>query len=311
MTSTADMAGHPDVAEISDLTEGLLSPSRTAAVRRHLDECELCTDVYASLEEIRALLGAVPSVQRMSDDVANRIDAALAAEALLDSSAPDHMDTPVLVGASQSLSARGDSDSAHVSRETSATADRPAGHARVRTTGPGRKDRKPAGRRRVAVLGSVFAVAALGFGAVMVATMNDGKPSETGANGRASAADTFSESGLQKQVADLLGKDERSQSATRPPRSIGILGDPGTDTASPKVFREPSVPDCIQKGIGRIDPALATKEGTYKGTPVLLVVLTDASDSAKVTAYIMDATCATKAPSTQAKVLLTKSYAQP
>jgi len=312
VTSTTDMAGHPDVAEISDLTEGLLPPSRTADVRRHLDECELCADVYASLEEIRGLLGAVPGAQRMPDDVAGRIDAALAAEALLDATTPDHTDTPVLVSASSSLSAQGDNDSAHVSRETSATADRPSGHARVTTTGPGRKDRKPAGRRRVAVLGSVFAVAALGFGAVMVATHNDGKPSDAEANGRQStAADTFSEGGLQKQVADLLGKKDRSGSSSGASHSFGIQGDPGTDTQSPKVFREFSVPDCIQKGIGRTDPALATKEGTYKGTPVLLVVLTDASDSAKVTAYIMDATCATKAPSTEAKVLLTKSYSQP
>ena len=55
MTSTTDTAGHPDVAEISDLTEGLLTTARTADVRRHLDECELCADVHASLEEIRGL----------------------------------------------------------------------------------------------------------------------------------------------------------------------------------------------------------------------------------------------------------------
>ncbi|MFJ4785998.1 anti-sigma factor family protein [Streptomyces sp. NPDC088794] len=314
MTSTTDMAGHPDVAEISDLTEGLLPPSRTADVRRHLDGCELCADVYASLEEIRGLLGTVPVAQRMPDDVAERIDAALAAEALLDASAPDHTDipaTPVLVGASSSLSTQGDSDSAHVSRETSATADRPAGHARVRTTGPGRKDRKSAGRRRVAVLGSVFAVAALGLGGVLVATHNDGKPSDTEANGRSTAADTFSEGGLQKQVADLLGKNDRSGSSSGTNHSFGIAGDPSADTVSPKIFNVPDVPACIQRGIGRSDAALATKQGTYKGTPVLLVVLTDASDSAKVTAYVVDATCATKAPSTQAKVLLTKSYAQP
>lgn len=89
MTSTTDTAGHPDVAEISDLTEGLLPPDRTAGVQRHLDECELCADVRASLEEIRGLLGTLPGSQRMPDDVASRIDAALAAEALLQATAPD------------------------------------------------------------------------------------------------------------------------------------------------------------------------------------------------------------------------------
>ena len=68
MTSTTDTAEHPDVAEISDLTEGLLPPSRTADVRRHLDECELCADVHASLEEIRGLLGTLPGPPRMPDD---------------------------------------------------------------------------------------------------------------------------------------------------------------------------------------------------------------------------------------------------
>ncbi|WP_373569073.1 anti-sigma factor family protein, partial [Streptomyces alfalfae] len=81
MTATTDSAGHPEVTEISDLTEGLLSPSRTSAVRRHLDGCELCADVYASLEEIRDTLGTLPEPPRMPADIAGRIDAALAAEA--------------------------------------------------------------------------------------------------------------------------------------------------------------------------------------------------------------------------------------
>ncbi|MFE4645751.1 anti-sigma factor family protein, partial [Streptomyces sp. NPDC056730] len=89
MTSTTDTAQHPDVSEISDLAEGLLSPSRSAAVRSHLDGCALCADVHDSLEEIRGLLGTLPGPPRMPADVAERIDAALAAEALLDATAPD------------------------------------------------------------------------------------------------------------------------------------------------------------------------------------------------------------------------------
>ncbi|GAA3226948.1 hypothetical protein GCM10020256_37830 [Streptomyces thermocoprophilus] len=84
MTSTTDTAGHPDVTEISDFAEGLLPPSRTADLRRHLDACDLCADVHSSLEEIRGLLGTLPGPPKMPDDVAQRIDAALAAEALLD-----------------------------------------------------------------------------------------------------------------------------------------------------------------------------------------------------------------------------------
>lgn len=123
MTSTADTTQHPDVSEISDLTEGVLSPPRTADVRRHVDSCELCSDVQASLEEIRSLLGSMPAPQTMPIDIADRIDAALADEARAVSTASD-VETDV-------------------SRETehAATvqdlADRPAGHSRA-ATGPGR-----------------------------------------------------------------------------------------------------------------------------------------------------------------------------
>ncbi|MGW1135967.1 zf-HC2 domain-containing protein, partial [Streptomyces zhihengii] len=88
MTSSTDADRHPDVSEISDLTEGLLPPSRAAELRRHLDDCPLCADVHASLEEIRGLLGTLPGAGRMPADVAGRIDAALAAEALLSATAP-------------------------------------------------------------------------------------------------------------------------------------------------------------------------------------------------------------------------------
>ncbi len=311
MTSTTDTAGHPDVAEISDLTEGLLPPSRTADLRRHLDECELCADVHASLEEIRGLLGTLPGPPRMPDDVAGRIDAALAAEALLNATSPDdHIDAaaPALVGASR---ADFDADDAtHVSRETSTAADRPAGRARTSTTGPGRKERARGGRRRAAVLGAVFTVAALGLGSVLVSTLNDGKPSGPTAQGRQTAtADTFSESTLERQVSGLLAKRQDSEDGSRGHSSMGMEG--GPSIASPKIFKQPTVPDCVRKGIGRNDAsALATEKGTYKGTDALLVVMPDTTDGTRVTAYIVDATCVTQAPSTPAKVLFTHSYPQ-
>ncbi|MCQ1576976.1 hypothetical protein NNW97_08645, partial [Streptomyces parvus] len=81
MTPTADTAQHPEVSEISDLAEGLLAPSRTAEVQQHLTECDLCAEVRDSLEEIRGLLGTMPDPEPMPEDIAARIDAALAAEA--------------------------------------------------------------------------------------------------------------------------------------------------------------------------------------------------------------------------------------
>lgn len=88
MTSTTGTDEHPEVSEISDLTEGLLSPARTAALRAHLESCTLCADVFASLEEIRGLLGTLPGPVSMPAEIAGRIDAVLAAEALLNAT-PD------------------------------------------------------------------------------------------------------------------------------------------------------------------------------------------------------------------------------
>ncbi|WP_367321991.1 hypothetical protein [Streptomyces sp. HUAS ZL42] len=307
MTSTTDTAGHPDVAEISDLTEGLLPPSRTADVRRHLDICELCADVHASLEEIRGLLGTLPGPPRMPADVAGRIDAALAAEALLSATSPGATDSGEPVGAAHSVS--GGHDSPRVSRETSTAADRPAGHARGSSTGPGRKDSRREKRRRTVVLGTAFTAAALGLGSVLLTSLMGGSSGPGAEGGQTTAADTFSAAQLEKQVTDLLGEGRSPGGGSRTPHSLGV--ERGVGTEKPKVLKQPTVPACVQNGIGRNDAALATKEGRYKGTHALLVVLPDASDSTRVTAYIVDATCVEHPSTSKAEVLLTDTYARP
>ncbi|NEC87757.1 hypothetical protein [Streptomyces sp. SID12501] len=288
MTSTTDTAGHPDVTEISDLTENLLTPSRTADVRRHLDECVLCADVYASLEEIRGLLGSMPSPVRMPDDVVGRIEAALAAEAPLN--------TPVSVGAAGVVS--GEIEGAHVSRETSTPAerltDRPTGHAHA-ATGPGRKDRTRRGKRRTIVLGTVFTAAVLGLGSLLVSSLGDDtKQSE--------AASTFSGQKVETQVAELLKRQGGKKSAD-------IEGMHSTDHPSIKIV--PVVPSCVAKGIGRSDtPILGVKQGTYDGTAAYLVVLPAAGDDTRVTAYVVDSACVQESSAAPAEILLTQSYAR-
>ncbi|MGW1336619.1 anti-sigma factor family protein, partial [Streptomyces rubiginosohelvolus] len=94
MTPTPDLAQHPEVSEISDLTEGLLTPSRTAEVQQHIAECDLCAEVRDSLDEVRGLLGTMPDPEPMPEHIAARIDAALAAEAL---STPSTENEPVAV----------------------------------------------------------------------------------------------------------------------------------------------------------------------------------------------------------------------
>ncbi|MFI8307708.1 anti-sigma factor family protein [Streptomyces sp. NPDC085927] len=311
MTSTTDMTEHPGVEEISDLTEGLLPPARDTAVRRHLEECELCADVRASLEEIQGLLGTMPGPPRMPAEVASRIDAALAAEALLHATAPEPGDLAESVdtepvGASPALP---DGDRAHVSRETSVSREaqaptgRPAGRPRPSTAGPGRKGRVRHGRHKAAVLGTVFTLAALGLGTVFLSSQNEGP----GDGHRTAATDTFSEGKLEKQVSDLLAQSRTKANSSRSAQPFGLESASGTP-AGPRVLRA-TVPECIREGIGRDDVALATEEGTYEGREALLVVLPDVSDDTRVTAYVVDTACvADPSSASAAKVLLEHVY---
>ncbi|MFG3477897.1 anti-sigma factor family protein [Streptomyces sp. NPDC047980] len=305
MTSSTGTAQHPDVSEIADLAEGLLPPTRQAAVRRHLEGCELCADVRASLEEIRGLLGTLPGPQRMPADIAGRIDAALAAEALLNATAPDGEPTDV-------------------SRETALTpqkpetlvSDRPAGHARA-ATGPGRR---PSGRRRrrVAALTAAFSAAAVGLSALLLQSLGgtSSDTSEKKADTAASAASggrDFTAATLQTRVNSLLSSDGTPKDAERwtatSPRveKDASVGAEATPLRSPAV----TVPPCVQKGTGRTDTAIAVDQGVFEGTPAFLVVLPHPEDTSRVQAYVVAATCVETAPAGKGELLVTHAYPRP
>ncbi|KUL61376.1 anti-sigma factor family protein [Streptomyces sp. NRRL S-1521] len=319
MTATTDSAGHPEVTEISDLTEGLLSPSRTSAVRRHLDGCELCADVYASLEEIRDTLGTLPEPPRMPADIAGRIDAALAAEAQLDSLAPDgHALSSSDTGALEpSANASGTPSVVDVSRETSTPstpgipADRPAGRPRA-ATGPGRAKPSRRPRRRTAVLGAVFTAAAIGLGSLLIQAVGDDEGTTPSA-GRHDAADSFSGERLKGRVADLLaenaGKESGHEKSEGGKQSFGPRSSPESPEDAPMRATAVQVPECIQRGIGDRTP-LAAEEGSYEGKRAYLVVVPHDSDAAQVSAYVVDAACVGKSSPRTGKVLLTHSYPQ-
>ncbi|MEV7501950.1 hypothetical protein [Streptomyces sp. NPDC093018] len=306
MTSTTDTAGHPDVTEISDLAEGLLPPERGTDVRRHLGACELCGDVYASLEEIRGLLGSSQAPEPMPVDVAQRIDAALAAEALLNTSGQD--------------------STGHVSRETSAPTehpapapidrpadrpvDRPAGRAGA-PTGPGRKKNGPGRRRRAFVLGGVLTAAVLGAGALVLQSLGGGTSSTTATGKPSASAEAFSGSSVQNQVRDLLAtKKSPQQEDGQRPRSGQNTPQTG-ESANTLLQPQVAVPECVRRAVPRGGQALAAKTGTYAGKSAYLVVLPDPQDSARVTAYVVDATCVGQQPVSAGKVLLKQPVARP
>ena len=84
MTDANGDAGHPDVAEISDLAEGLLGPARSGEVRSHLDVCALCADDAVRPD------GSMITNRRQAEALKRAAEAALhAAEALCAGFTPD------------------------------------------------------------------------------------------------------------------------------------------------------------------------------------------------------------------------------
>ncbi|TXS55984.1 hypothetical protein [Streptomyces sp. t39] len=297
MTSSTDANRHPDVSEISDLTEGLLPPSRAAELRRHLDDCVLCAEVHASLEQIRGLLGTLPGPSRMPADVAGRIDAALAAEALLSATAP--------------------ADPVDVSRETSTdaptppavpapSADRPAGRPRA-ATGPGRS-RRP--RRRTAVLGAVLSAAALGMSVILLQSgtqmsADSGAAKDASVSAASGDAGEFSGEPVQERVHTLLSV---GISSAEPRIEKAPSAEADSPAVSPKSSPTAPVPPCVQRGTGRTDQPLAFEEGRYAGTDAYLVVLPHPSDATRVQAYVVDAACVDASGTPAGDLLLTRAF---
>ncbi|MFI9050549.1 anti-sigma factor family protein [Streptomyces sp. NPDC053427] len=306
MTSTTGSDEHPEVSEISDLTDGLLSPSRTAELRGHLTGCALCADVYASLEEIRGLLGTLPGPSRMPADVAGRIDAALAAEALLNSTTPA---TGTLVSRETSTTAPSVSRETNVESPThGAPSDRPAGRPRG-ASGPGRQtpgSRSPRTRRWPRILlGTAAAAAAISLGGLLLqnaatdstrATHQDRPSASAGQSPRGSALTSAS---LGAHVHSLLAAKHGAKTpeiGTRSSPATPLRGDAGT------------VPSCVRQGIGRTETPVASSHNTYNGKDAYLVVLPHPSDPSRVSAYVVSASCVSATPPAPGKVLLTHSY---
>ncbi|MEU2389255.1 anti-sigma factor [Streptomyces sp. NPDC007369] len=308
MTPAAGTIRHPDVSEISDLTEGLLSPVRSAEVRRHLAECPLCADVHTSLEEIRGLLGTLPGPPRMPVDVAGRIDAALAAEALLDSTTPRP-------GNESPSDTETDTDRV-VSRETTQAsragrdARWPAGHP-VGATGPGRRR----ARRRVAVIAGLAGAAACALGVFLAGNLLSGSPdtaarkSATSATAEAPVAGTFTAQELQGSVNRLLASAEGARKAS-PQGQQQENNTYGMENASPgdRAGDAAAVPPCARNATGRGEAPLAVERGIYEGSEVYLLVLPHPGDPGRVDAYLVGANCALTPSDGADRPLLTRTY---
>ncbi|GHF04546.1 hypothetical protein E5082_12700 [Streptomyces griseoluteus] len=291
MTSSTDTTGHPDVAEISDLTEGLLPPSRSAELRHHLEGCEACTEVHTALTEIQGLLRDVPDVPPMPTDIADRIDAALAAEA-----------------AGQTEQADSVGPGRHVSRETPIPPARPGKLPRA-ATGPGRKERSRS-RRRTAALGAVLTAAVLGAGSLLMQSVSNNASDKAARSTAASAVGTFSGASVKSQVSDLLTAREGLQRGSQHPQQDtepDLTPSGPTQSANTLIQTAAPVPDCVRRALHSGETVLGAKSGTYADKSAYLVVVPDKADSKRVTAYVVDASCASKRTAAAGSVLLKQS----
>jgi anti-sigma factor RsiW len=277
VTSKAGTDPHPEVAELSALSEGLLSPERSAEVRAHLADCVLCADVLESLEEIRGLLGTLPGPQRMPEDIAGRIDAALAAEALLDATLP--------------VASRGTPP--HVPRETSRP---PVSHA---ATGPGRRGggrsaapgSHPARRTRyrgAGMLAAACAAVALALsGLLYLVTVSGGSSDQADSASMSKAEGGGSTPSVADRVRQLLSRPSQNSS----PMLRGRTSDAGPEPAS-------TVPPCVLKGTLRTESPLAADREPYRGLDAYLVVLPHPGSTTLVDAFYISALCTSSAPGT-------------
>ncbi|MCX4779616.1 anti-sigma factor family protein [Streptomyces sp. NBC_01264] len=315
-TGATGTIGHPDVSEISELAEGLLSPSRTAEVRSHLGGCPLCADVRASLEEIRALLGTLPGPARMPVDIAGRIDAALAAEALLDATTPHGEPGPTEpAGPAGPARAADGGPGPDVSRETAPDplgpggALRPSGHP-TGPTGPGRRR----ARRRIALAGGLLAACAAGalvFGLTSGdRTGQDSLLSDTSTARSRSGSPEYTAQGLPGTVRDLLASSARGDKAAgERNNTFGVENSPASEpSAAPADGRDPGAPACVLQATGRTETPLGFESGTYEGKDVFLVVLPHPGNPASVDAYLIGSACATDPSADPGKPLLTSTY---
>jgi hypothetical protein len=272
----------------------------------------------------------------MPADIAGRIDAALAAEALLDSTSHtlSSGETPASgvsiegeavsddaagrgsaseSGGERTVSRETEADHDPVSRETAdafraAGADRPPGRPHA-ATGPGRGNgsRRPRRLRRT-LLATAGLVGVLGIGGILMQTLSGPEQNN--------AALEPDEGPLKKQVHSLLDSPSSGQSSGAP--SIDTKQSPTGSTE--KLLRDSAtaVPSCIQEGIDRVrdkgtagkEAPLATNEkARYKDGSGYLVVLPHAGGGrSQVDVYVVDGSCISRDTSGPGKVLLQRTY---
>ena len=309
-----DSSGHPDIETISEYVEDLLAPQAAAELSAHLTGCADCRESRDALDEIRALLGQT-EVPPIPDDIAQRIDAALA-DAALDVDA----DADTAAKPSQAASATGGGGAGRSATRTAPSGPtgpfspvRPASPSRPGAAGPGRK---VARRVRRAALG-VAALAACGLFVTAVLNLpgsssSKGASSSSAAVGRVAGAGQgtagsqsipFSRGGFTQQIQTLLAAPTPTSGVVQPQAQGSESGVQHSNSGTGRLGTD--LPSCVLAVVpGQHKSLLAAATGTYRGQAVYALVYPDSADPAhKVDAFLVSADCLTPAEYTSPVLL--------
>ncbi|ARQ69765.1 anti-sigma factor family protein [Streptomyces marincola] len=260
---------HPEPADIAALDEDLLPPDDVARLRAHLDRCATCADIHADLAALRQALGDLPDPGPIPEDIADRIDRALADE-------------------------RAPASAPSVSRETTP---RPASERRARRA-----------RLALAAAGAVVFLG-VGGTLLPALSGSEGSSEGDGGSEVAVDGGEVPEAAdgepLEDQVQALLATTE-TNSPMMAEEGMGAEGPP--DRPSPEPPSTTAVPACVVAAIGRAEAPIAVEEERYDGVHAYLVVLPHAADPEQVDAYVVAATCEATASPASGEILVRESY---
>ncbi|MDH6127660.1 hypothetical protein [Kitasatospora sp. GP82] len=286
---------HPDIDLLADLAEDLVAPDEVPALQRHLADCPDCAETYSALAEVRDLLGAAEAPP-LPADVAERIDAALAAEAAgLRTPTPRVTQSEELSGPpapSRSAPAAARSLSAPPRRPASGTGpDAPAAPG----AGPGRSGRRRRGRL---LLGAAAVIAVLGLGGLLVQ-----QNQQTGRADGASAAATHQAADRQHpavapgipvfQDDQLADQVHQLMAAQATPKAPSAAAQPeGANTPELSGRLPAAVPDCLSSATGHsTDTPLAVSHGRYGSAEVTALVYPLPDRPGSLDVYLVTPSC--------------------
>ncbi|MER5639553.1 hypothetical protein ABT095_21660 [Kitasatospora sp. NPDC002227] len=255
--------GHPELEQLADLAEELTDPAEAPALREHLRACPECADSYAALLEVRELLGAEPAPP-LPTAVADRIDAALAAEA----------------AARQELTPR----EAPAPEARPRPAEAPARPATALPE-PAAPVHRPRRRRRLLVA-SLGLAAALALGTLISRIDLSGPSEPSGSPAAAGAAArpgvTFTEGALPQQIRSLLPAGAKAS-----PGAVHGMA----SAQEPNATTVPAPCQAAATGHPADTAVLLSTPGSYQGAPVQALVYPLPEQPGQLDVYLVTPSC--------------------